>query len=169
MKNTKKLVYAAVLAALACAATLVIHVPSPTGGYMNLGDTVVILSAYLLGPWWGAAAAGIGSALADLISGAPLYIPATLLIKALMALCAALVYRALGRKSWAVIPCGILAEAIMVLGYWFYDGMLMGSVLGAAAGLPSNLMQAVLGLAGSSALAFALLSSSYVKKEFPEL
>lgn len=32
MKNTKKLVYAAVLAALACAATLVIHVPSPTGG-----------------------------------------------------------------------------------------------------------------------------------------
>ena len=162
MKNTKKLVYAAVLAALACAATLVIHVPSPTGGYMNLGDTVVILSSYLLGPWWGAAAAGIGSALADLISGAPLYIPATLLIKALMALCAALVYRALGRKS-------ILAEAIMVLGYWFYDGMLMGSFLGAAAGLPSNLMQAVLGLAGSSALAFALLSSSYVKKEFPEL
>lgn len=67
--NVKNLVFASLLAALACVATMVITVPSPTGGYMNLGDTVVLLSAYLLGPWWGAAAGGIGSMLADLFAG----------------------------------------------------------------------------------------------------
>ena len=85
----RAMVMTALLAALACVATLVIRIPSPTGGYMNLGDTVVLLSAYLLGPAWGAVAAGLGSALADLFSGYTAYVPATLLIKALMAAAAA--------------------------------------------------------------------------------
>ena len=73
--NTKTLVMASLLAALCCVATMVIRIPSPTGGYMNLGDTVVILSAYLLGPAWGSAASGLGSALADLFSGYTAYVP----------------------------------------------------------------------------------------------
>ena len=169
MKPTKKLVLASVLAALTCVATLVLTIPSPTGGYMNLGDTIVLLSAYLLGPWWGAAAAAIGSALADLIAGYVLYAPATLVIKAIMAFLAALVYHALGRRRWALLPCGILAEAIMVLGYWGYDSLLTGSLMGAAAGLPSNLTQAVFGLAASTALTLALKASAYVRNEFPSL
>ena len=82
--RTRMLVMSALLAALGCAATLAVRIPSPTGGYMNLGDTVVILSAYLLGPAWGAAAGGLGPALADLFSGYAAYVPATLAIKALM-------------------------------------------------------------------------------------
>ncbi len=62
-------VLAAALAALACAATMVVQIPSPTGGYLNLGDAVVLLGAYLLGPAWGALAGGIGPALADLLAG----------------------------------------------------------------------------------------------------
>lgn len=166
-KNLFSLVFASVLAALTCVATMVITIPSPTGGFMNLGDTIVLLSAYLLGPLWGAAAAGIGSAMADLMAGYALYIPATLMIKAIMALLAALLYRALGKTPWAVFFCGLLAEAVMVLGYWFYDGLLMGSLAGAAVGLPSNLMQAVFGLAASSALTIALKSSAYVRRGFP--
>ena len=46
--QTRALVMTALLAALSCVATLVIRIPSPTGGYMNLGDTVVLLGAYLL-------------------------------------------------------------------------------------------------------------------------
>lgn len=169
MKHIKNLVLASVLAALACVATLVLTIPSPTGGYMNLGDTIVLLSAYLLGPWWGAAAAGIGSGMADLIAGYALYAPATLLIKAVMALLAALLYHALGRKRWALLPCGIVAEAIMVFGYWGYDGILMGSLMGAAVGIPSNLMQAAFGLAASAALTLALKGSKYVRDQFPAL
>ena len=46
---TTEFLATALLAALSCVATLVIRIPSPTGGYMNLGDTVVLLGAYLLG------------------------------------------------------------------------------------------------------------------------
>ena len=167
--NVKNLVFASLLAALACVATMVITVPSPTGGYMNLGDRVVLLSAYLLGPWWGAAAGGIGSMLADLFAGYAAYAPATLIIKCAMGLLAGFLYQALGRKKWAVLPCGIAAEAIMVFGYWGYDGMLMGSLMGAAVGIPSNLMQAAFGLAASAALTLALKGSKYVRDQFPAL
>ena len=47
-QRTRMVVMAAAFAALACVATMVVKVPSPTGGYMNLGDTVVLL-AQLLG------------------------------------------------------------------------------------------------------------------------
>ena len=82
MKNT---VLCAMLAALCCLATLVLQIPSPIGGYLNLGDGFVLASAFLLGPWYGALAAGIGSALADLLGGYVQYVPGTFVIKALMA------------------------------------------------------------------------------------
>ena len=46
--RTRLLVMTALFAALGCAATMVVKIPSPTGGYMNLGDTVVLLGAFLL-------------------------------------------------------------------------------------------------------------------------
>lgn len=168
-QHSRQLVFAALLAALSCVATLVLTVPSPTGGYMNLGDTVVLLSAYLLGPWWGAAAGGIGSMLADLCVGYAAYAPATLIIKALMALLAASLYRALGKKNASLVLCGIAAEAVMVVGYWCCDGLLMGSLPGAAVGIPSNLVQAAFGLIASTALTLALKSSKYVRSQFSSL
>lgn len=41
--RTRMLVQAGALAALGCAATMVLRIPSPTGGYLNLGDAVVLL------------------------------------------------------------------------------------------------------------------------------
>ena len=169
LKGTRALVMTGLFAALGCVATMVLQVPSPTGGYMNLGDTVVILGAYLLGPVYGAIAGGVGPALADLLSGYGVYVPATLVIKALMGLTAALLYRALGKKSWAPVVCGVAAEAIMVVGYWLFDGILMGSLAGSAAGLPSNFVQAAFGLVVSTLLALALRKSSYGRREFPSL
>lgn len=105
-RQVRALVLTALLAAMACAATMAIRVPTPTGGYVNLGDAVVLLGAYLLGPGWGAAAAGIGSALADLLGGYPMYVPATLVIKAVMAALAAGLYRLLGRPGRMDL-CGV--------------------------------------------------------------
>lgn len=163
------LVMTGLFAALGCVATMVLQVPSPTGGYMNLGDTVVILGAYLLGPVWGAVAGGVGPALADLLSGYPMYVPATLVIKAVMGVVAAVLYRALGKKGWGVPVCAVAAEIPMVVGYWLFDGFLAGSLAGSAAGIPSNLVQAAFGIAASTLLALALRKSSYVRKEFPTL
>lgn len=167
--NVKRLVMTALLAALACVATLILKVPSPSGGYMNLGDTVVLLSAYLLGPVYGAAAAGVGSMMADILAAYPVYAPATLVIKAIMAVVAALAYRKLKGSAWGVLVCGVIGEIPMVVGYWLFDGFLAGSLAGAAVGIPSNLVQAAFGLIVSTVLVLSLRKSSYVRKEFPRV
>ena len=41
--KTQSMVMAAMLAALTCAATMVIKIPSPLHGYINLGDCIVLL------------------------------------------------------------------------------------------------------------------------------
>ena len=84
MKDKKilSLVIAALFAALTCVATMIFTIPLPGKGYLNTGDCFVILSGCLLGPVYGGLAAGIGSALADLILGYALYAPGTFRNKA---------------------------------------------------------------------------------------
>lgn len=156
----KALVLAALFAALTAAATLVLQIPTPAGGYVNPGDALVLLGAWLLGPLPGAAAAGIGSMLADLLSGYALYAPGTLCIKAAMALAAGLLWRALAGKpsrprlALAARLCSAAAgEAVMVLGYFAYEALLLQNGLGAAAGIPANLLQAAFGLIAAVLLA----------------
>ena len=155
-KKTKLLVLAALFTALTTVATMVIQIPSPMNGYVNLGDCVVLLSAWVLGPWLGAAAGGLGSMLADVISGYAYYAPGTLVIKAAMALVAGLIFRAAagrGVKALAVQAGGaVAAEAIMVLGYFGYAGLLLGEGWGAALSIPGNLIQAAFGLVIALAL-----------------
>ena len=79
--GTKKIVTAALMAALACAATMMIKIPSPLKGYLNLGDCIVLVSGWMLSPAYAFFAAGFGSALADVFSGYVLYAPATFVIK----------------------------------------------------------------------------------------
>ena len=86
---------AALLAALTTAATMVIRIPTPTLGYIHLGDSMVLICGILLGPGLGAAAAGIGSMLADLFSGFTAWAPGTFAIKALTALVGGSLYRLL--------------------------------------------------------------------------
>ena len=145
-KKIRTMVTAAVLAALSCVATMVVQIPSPMNGYVNLGDCFVLLSGWLLGPWWGAAAGGIGSMLADLLLGYGHYAPGTLVIKGLMALVGALVFKALGKKSAAALVSGVVSEVIMVVGYFGYAGLLLGKGIGAAASIPGNLVQGAVGL-----------------------
>ena len=57
----------------------------------------------------------------------------------------------------------------MVIGYWLFDGILVGSLAGSAAGLPSNFVQAAFGLIVSTLLALVLKRSGYVRREFPNL
>lgn len=54
MHKTKSMVFAALFAALACVATMSLHIPTPgTGGYIHPGDAIVVLSGILLGPIYG--------------------------------------------------------------------------------------------------------------------
>lgn len=156
-QRIRRMVLSALFAALCTVTTLVIQVPSPMQGYVNLGDCAVLLSAWLLGPWYGGAAAGVGSLLADLFSGYAYYAPGTLAVKFAMAALAGWSFRALSRSASAPIwlargVSGVLGEAVMVLGYFGYAGVWLGSGPAAAASIPGNLVQGLFGLAAACGL-----------------
>lgn len=147
--NTRTIVLSALLAALTCIATMVIRIPSPFKGYLNLGDSVVLLSGWLLPPVYGALAAGIGSALADLFSGYVTYAPATFLIKALMALAAHFLSKHI-RSGAGRLLSGLAAILILTGGYLLFEGILYGFAPSLVNVLPNALQGAaglVLGLA----------------------
>ena len=133
MKNTTyKIVISSLFAALICVATMLIKIPSPLKGYINLGDGIVLLAAWVLPLPYGLVAAGLGSALADLFSGYVVYAPATFAIKALMAVVAYSFYKLFAKKAKATVSrlfSGILSEFVMILGYFFFEGILYGFVI----------------------------------------
>ena len=106
----------------------------------------MLLSGWLLGPWYGFAAGGIGSMLADLFLGYGHYAPGTFVIKGLVALIAALLYEKLGRTQVSRIVGGVVSEIVMVLGYFGYASLLLGKGLAAAASIPGNIFQGTVGL-----------------------
>lgn len=168
MKHDKliKLILAALLAALTCVATCVIHVPIPaTNGYINLGDGMVLLGAFLLGPVYGAAAGGLGSMLADLLLGYAAYAPGTLVIKGAVGLCAGLLFSALRvRTKGAALLAGVLGESVMVLGYFAYESTLLGYGLAAASSIGANCIQGLGGLLVGVPVYHALRAVPSVKK-----
>ena len=128
----KELIYVALLTSLVCVSTMVIKIPSPLNGYVNLGDCMVLIAGWCLFPAYGFLSAGLGSALADLFSGYALYAPATFLIKGLMALVAFGTYKLLHKKIGKLLSQiigGVLAEVLMILGYFLFEGFL-DSMLG---------------------------------------
>ena len=142
--KTKKIVLAALLASLTCVTTMLLKVPSPFKGYVNLGDCVVLRAGWLLSPLYGFLAAGIGSALADIFSGYILYAPATFVIKGLMALIAFLLTKK-SRKLPSFIISGFTAEAVMVGGYLLFESILYG-FLTSIVNVSFNAVQGVMGL-----------------------
>jgi len=145
--RTQKIVMASMLAALACVATMIIKVPMPYG-YANLGDCIVLLAGWLLSPLYGFLAAAIGSALADILSGFALYAPVTFVIKGVMAILAYYIFKWMLGKTGNItarIISGLVAEVIMVLGYYVFEGFLYGFIP-AAASIPANAVQGCVGL-----------------------
>ena len=148
-KTIRKLVLSAMFAALSCAATLVIQIPIATG-YLNFGDGLCLLAGWILGPWYGFAAAALGSALADLLAGYGAYVPATFAIKGLVALLAALLLRLVWKEGmpavWQLALTALPTEAAMVLGYFAFETLVLGEAAAAAAAVPNNLLQAGAGI-----------------------
>lgn len=149
MKSTKKMVLAALFAALTCVATMVIRIPTPgTSGYIHPGDAMVILAGIFLGPGYGALAAGIGSAMSDLIGGYFIYVPITFLIKGVVAYLAGHAFNSLKERKVnvyiSVAVCGLIDIALVVLGYALCEFFIYG--VAAFASMPANLAQGVGGL-----------------------
>ena len=165
--NLKKLILAALFAALSCVATMSIRIPTPgTSGYIHPGDAIVILSGVILGPVWGFLAGGIGSALSDLIGGYFIYVPITFVIKGLVALTAGLLYQKVGKNQksrYIAVILGGVADIILVAGgYFVCEFFIYGA--GAAASIPANIIQGVGGLVISCILYPILISIPNVRQ-----
>jgi uncharacterized membrane protein len=158
--DTRKLVFASLFAALTFVSTCV-SFPIVIG-YVNLGDCFVILSGLILGPY-GIASAIIGSVICDLILGYAVYIPATFIIKGLMAF---IVYILAGKKYSLIrqILAAFLAEIIMVAGYFLYECFCMGMGIGAIASIPYNCLQGAVAIISSTVLYVILDKTKIIKR-----
>lgn len=156
-RNNKALViaYGGMLAALIFVATYFIRLPVSMQGYIHLGDGFILLGASLLG-WIAVPAAAIGSLLADLIAGYAIYCLPTFIIKGAVAAVAVLAVRG-GKPYWQTIIMLMLAELVMVGGYFLVEWLFLGYGLAVAAGdVPPNLVQGLSGVVIGGALIPAL-------------
>ena len=162
MNKTQRVVLSALFAALICAATY-IHIPVGSG-YIHPADGILIVGAFILGPGFGAASGAIGSALADMFAGYGFYIPATFVIKGLMAVFAALLYKKLPSRFelLKVSASAICAEFIMVLGYLLFELIFYREY--ALVGALSNLIQAFAGIVVSLLLYIVLSKNKELHK-----
>lgn len=171
---SKPIAFAAAFAALCAVGTAVIAIPLPIG-YFNLGDVFVLLAGWCLGPLYGATAAAVGSSLADVVTGFPLYAPATFFIKGCDALLAYALWNATQRFSHGKLPdclartfSAFVGEAAMVLGYFAYESILY-DWSGALAAVGGNCAQGGVCLALSVVVVCVLRSVKGISRLFPRL
>lgn len=170
--STKRIVLAALMAALTVAGSAIrITIPVDIAGTtsFHLGNIMCALSGILLGPGLGGLAAGLGSAVYDMMN--PLYISEawiTFLTKGAYGLMAGLIAWS-GKKPWGYGKCtaaaiaGAVTYALLYLGKTcFYSGMLMkGLPLDAAAltvitKLPATIFNAAVAIIFAPILAIAI-------------
>lgn len=128
---TLQLCLTAVFMALICIATMVVQIPIPLG-YAHLGDCMILLATYLLGPISGMIASGIGSAMADLLTGYALWVIPTFLIKGIMPWVAFYFFRR--KAKYSPYIGAVFCLLFMILGYVIAGCFLYGSI-------PTGVMQ----------------------------
>lgn len=164
--SVRKLVVGALMAALCfvCTSFLLIY-RLPSGGYVHLGDMMVFLCGFLPGGWIGAAAAGIGSALADLYVGAPVYAIVTFFIKAAMALIVWAMTRNRNPLGIMTILSTVIGALVMIGGYFVFELALYGvAESGILDMLLGSVPQAVFGIVASYVVLIPLSKAGVVAK-----
>lgn len=154
-KIIKKIAYTGVLAAFIYIGTQ-LHIPTAIG-HVNLGDLVILVAAYILGPF-SAIAGAIGSMLADLTAGYPQYAIPTFLIKGIMGLVAGLLMKRNGENKVPLVrklTAAVVAELIMVAGYFGFESLpFMYGVEAALGSVVPNLIQAAAAIIGAIPLTY---------------
>lgn len=171
--STRRLVLAGLMAALTVVGSAIrftVYLPMDAGTTaFHLGNIMCALSGILLGPWLGGFAAGLGSAIYDMLN--PLYISEawiTFLMKAAYGVATGLVIR-FGKKEFgyakatAATLAGALTYAALYLAKsYFYGGLLLGGMTPEAAGLsvigklPATTFNAVIAIVCAPILAVAI-------------
>ena len=132
------------MAALIFVATYFLKIPM-VQGYIHLGDGFILIASAMLG-WPAVVSAALGSMLADLLAGYTVYMLPTFIIKGAVAAIAVIASR---RNSQPVQMFYMLvAEIVMVAGYFLTEWFILGFGLAAAsAAILGNVLQGLSGVA----------------------
>ncbi len=169
-KKLNKLILASLIAAMICASALLIHLPVPGGnGYLNISDAFCILAGILLGPVYGGIAAALGSSICDLALGYAFYIPATAVIKGIVAVIAFFAAKKLGKRKYiSYVTASIFAEAVMPPLYFLYEYFVLGYNMSALGNLGFNFMQGAVSALLAVLILAALGKANLIEKLNPD-
>jgi uncharacterized membrane protein len=144
----------AVLIALTAVFTLLIRIPTPARGYVNLSDVAITFTALTFGPWVGFVVGGLGTALADLLGGYAVYAPISFVAHGVQGLLVGLIgYR---QTSLARLVLAWLAGAIAMVAGYLIGGIPIVGLATSALDIPGNSFQALLGALIGIPLVFAV-------------
>lgn len=139
------------------------HIPvGMNGGYIHFGDSLIYLAAVVLPRPYALAAAAIGGGMADLLT-APIWAPATMIIKMLIVL-------PFSNKSTKIVTprnifAAVLAYFISGLSYFLAEYILFGSWSVLLISMSQSLIQS-----GGSAVFFVILGhvldEAHIKTRF---
>lgn len=163
--RTTKIVLTAMMMCIIMLAIMFIKIPIPfTQGYVHPGDAMIFLAVLVLGWKYGAIAAAFGGMLGDVLGGFAAWAPWTFCIKGIMAIILGLIVEAAFRKEgngrakiMAIEIAGmIIAGVVMTAGYYVAEGLMYGSWVTAALGIPWNIGQFAVGMVLAIIIAEAL-------------
>jgi uncharacterized membrane protein len=141
--DPRSLAVTAVMTAIVFVLTRVLQIPTPAKGYIHLGDAGVFFAAFAFGPWVGAVAGGLGTALADWFSPYAQWGIFSLLIHGAQGLLVGWVSER-WNDLWGLILSAIAGGAVVVVGY-LLAGMLLSGTGAALGELPMNIVQVAVG------------------------
>ena len=129
--------------ALVYITTMFIKIPYSGQGYFNIGDSIMLFATIFFGPIEGIIAGVIGSAIADLTSGFPIYIYFTIIAKGLEGLSAYFLFKILKKHKIAKFSSLFIAPLFMVVTY-FVAYIVLGDIQYALVTSPFDLLQGLI-------------------------
>lgn len=148
--DTRRIVVTALGMALVCILTMAIKVPLPAEGYAHLGNFPIFLFAAFFGPLTGFLAGGVGSAMADLLSGFGHWALPTLIIKGIMGLLIGVI----AKNKHCTINMGaprtffacLLGLIEMTLGYTIAGALMTGNIITGISAIWGYIGEGVIGI-----------------------
>ncbi|MCQ2432221.1 MAG: TIGR04002 family protein [Clostridia bacterium] len=157
MSKTKQLAVTAMFAAFITVLTgFFFKIPTPGGGYIHLGDSLIYLASCVLPLPFAMAAAAIGAGLADLLGGYAAYVLPTMIVKSLLCLPFTRHHEKFlcMRNVIAMAVCAVITP----VGYALAEMIMYQSVAAGLEGIPGNIVQGI-----GSAVLFTVIAFIFDK------
>jgi len=160
LNNPRTLANTAIMTALVLGLTFIHIMQTPTGGYIHFGDIAIYFASFAFGPWVGLVAGGLGTGLADMLSGYPSFAPMSLIVHGLQGFAAGWIARKNPRPLYLALAI-LAGGAIVIAGYFVGEAAIpiFGGLTAAVGEIPGNVVQELIGALG--AIVYTAVADAY--------